>query len=271
MEALKVHLSEEKETLLITLYARAMDFRQERPLLGDRTAEELVRRIDYDFPKLKLSLGDSYAIVIRAKQLDLWTSGFLAEHPDSTVLHLGCGLDSRAIRVDPPRSVRWFDVDYPEVIELRRRLYPEREGYQMIASSVTDPGWLEEVPNDLPVMVLAEGLTPYLTRSSARELFNRLTDRFATGQMAFDVLNRLAGKEVTLKPSLRATGATFGWLVDDPAEIEQLAPRLRLVERTTILGSPWVARMPRGLRVLCRAMSLAPALRNLMQLLRYRF
>jgi O-methyltransferase involved in polyketide biosynthesis len=29
------------------------------------------------------------------------------------VLHLACGLDTRVHRLDPPSSVRWFDVDYP--------------------------------------------------------------------------------------------------------------------------------------------------------------
>jgi hypothetical protein len=37
--------------------------------------------------------------------------------------------------------VRWYDIDQPEVIETRRKLFPQRENYQMIASSVTDPAW----------------------------------------------------------------------------------------------------------------------------------
>jgi len=35
-------------------------------------------------------------------------------------------MDSRVFRVDPPASVQWFDVDYPDVIDLRRSLFPER-------------------------------------------------------------------------------------------------------------------------------------------------
>jgi len=64
------------------------------------------------------------------------------------MLHLGCGLDSRVYRIDPPASVRWFDVDYPEVIALRRHLYPERAGYRVIGSSLADLSWLAEVPGD---------------------------------------------------------------------------------------------------------------------------
>ena len=89
---------------------------------------------------------------------------FSDRHPDAVVLHLGCGLDSRVFRLDPPATVQWFDVDQPDVIELRRKLYSDRDGYQMIASSVTDPAWLESIPADRPVLVVAEGLLMYSPR-----------------------------------------------------------------------------------------------------------
>lgn len=157
MEAEKVHLTKEKETSLITLYSRALESRSKDPVLQDEAAGEAIRRIDYDFGRLKLRKVLALSIAIRAKQFDLWTSQYLAETPDATVLHLGCGLDSRNFRLNPNASVRWFDVDYPEVIEVRRRLYPERVGYHMIGSSLTDPGFLDEVPTDRPAMIVARG------------------------------------------------------------------------------------------------------------------
>src|SRR5215469_15673988 len=162
MEAEKVHLTKEKETSLITLYSRALHSRSQDPVLRDEAAEEAIGRIDYDFGRLKLRKVEPLSIAIRAKQFDLWTSQFLADTPNATVLHLGCGLDSRVFRLNPNASVRWFDVDYPEVIEVRRRLYPKRANYFMIGSSVTDPGFLDEVPTDRPAMIVAEGVMMYL-------------------------------------------------------------------------------------------------------------
>ena len=66
-------------------------------------------------------------IATRAATFDLLTNRYLADHPDATVLHVGCGMDSRVFRLDPPATVQWFDVDYPDVIDLRRQLFPERE------------------------------------------------------------------------------------------------------------------------------------------------
>ena len=102
MPSEKVHFTKEKETMLITLYARALQSRSERPILRDTWAEEAVQRIDYDFEKLKVGQHAAHLIACRATQLDLWTTHFLAAHPDATVLHLGCGLDSRVYRVAPP-------------------------------------------------------------------------------------------------------------------------------------------------------------------------
>ncbi|MDO8873008.1 MAG: class I SAM-dependent methyltransferase [Methanoregula sp.] len=127
---------------------------------------------------------------MRAKQLDQWTREFLTANPDSTVLNLGCGLDSRILRIDPPASVRWYDIDLPDVIELRRQLYPVRHDYVMIGSSVTEPGWLDGIPADRPVLVVAEGLLQYLSEKDVTALFCRITEKFPKGQF---ILTPIAG------------------------------------------------------------------------------
>src|SRR6185436_1700549 len=127
-----------------------------------RFAADAVACIDFDFKKLKLPKGGEISLPMRALHFDQWTRAFLAANPEATVLHLGCGLDTRVYRIDPGPKVRWFDVDFPDVIALREKLYPERPGYQRIGTSVTDLGWLEAVPGDRPVMVVGEGLFMYL-------------------------------------------------------------------------------------------------------------
>lgn len=124
------------------MYGKALDARTSDPILGDTLADKAVSRLDFDFASLKLPKGASVSLPVRAKHLDDWTREFVAANPECTVLHLGCGLDTRVYRVDPPASVRWYDVDLPEMINLRERLYPERPGYELVASSVTDPALL---------------------------------------------------------------------------------------------------------------------------------
>lgn len=128
-------------TNLVTLYLRAYESRSQRPILNDKAAASAVDRIEYDFKRIhrsSLPASNQYLVALRAKELDDWCADFLHRHPDSVVLHLGCGLDGRAFRLAVPASVLWFDLDQPGVIELRRRLYDETEHYQMIGSSVTE-------------------------------------------------------------------------------------------------------------------------------------
>lgn len=66
----KVTLTREKETLLITLYAKAGERRMPDSLLRDRLAAEAVDRIDYDFTRLKVKRDLMVGMAIRAKTLD---------------------------------------------------------------------------------------------------------------------------------------------------------------------------------------------------------
>ncbi|MFB9930420.1 class I SAM-dependent methyltransferase [Amycolatopsis halotolerans] len=173
--------------MLVTLFLRALDARDPQPILGDRLAAEAVERIDYDWAKLdKPSIVRGRAgVALRARQFDTWAADFLREHPEATVLQMACGMDSRAFRLDPP-GVRWFDVDLPDVIALRRKLYSDGGSYRMIAASVTDSAWLEEIPADRPALILAEGLLMYLREAEVSQLLRRLTGHFPSGALIFD-------------------------------------------------------------------------------------
>jgi methyltransferase (TIGR00027 family) len=266
-----VRLTQEKETLLITLYCRAMESKSTDPILRDAPAEAILDKIDYDFSKLEISRNAQLTTAIRAKQLDLWAQAFIAANPNATVLHLGCGLDSRPYRLTLPAGVRWYDVDYPEVIELRRRLYPEQSGYQMISTSVTEPGWLEAIPADNPALIIAEGLTMYLSEKDVKTLFQRIVAHFPTGQLAFDAYNSLGIRAARNHKSIRATGAVIGWGTDSPRELESWNPRLKFIEEWSFMGADGVNKLPPLPRFMLKLSSLIPKIKNLHRLLRYQF
>lgn len=272
----KVTLTEEKETLLITLYAKAGESRLPDSLLHDRFAAEVVDKIDYDFSRLKVDRNLMIGVAMRAHILDGWARDFLSRHPDATVLHLGCGLDSRVFRIDPPPGVRWFDVDYPEVITLRQRLYPERAGYTLIGSSVTEPNWLDGLPADRPTLIIAEGLFMYLGPDAAPRLLERLTAHFPSGELAFDGFSRLGVRLIMRHRSVRATGASMHWTIEDPHELEIRIPKLKLLTDLTAYDPRGyeprqVARMSWAARLAVRLFAAVPPLGRISRLLRYRF
>lgn len=275
MRGEKAQLTNEQETLLATLYGRALDCRSARPILGDQVAVEAVGRIDYDFSRLKMTTNDAVGVAARGQCLDGASADALSKFREANVLHLGCGLDTRGFRLDPPANVRWYDVDYPEVIELRRRLYAEhvhREGYRMLGSSFVEPGWLEEVPADRPVVVVAEGLVQYLKEDDFVALLGRITGRFPAGRIGFDAWNSLAARLAPFQRQLRATGAKVaGWGIDDPQELPRLVPRLEFESAMTFADIPELDRLSGAYRVVIGLVGRIPAVRNLGRILRYRF
>ncbi len=90
----KARLTGEKATLLMPLYAKALDSRSKHSILHDEKADGIVKMIDYDYEKLE-HFGNGNVLVVRARQLDEWVKEFLRSNPNVVVLNLGCGLDTR--------------------------------------------------------------------------------------------------------------------------------------------------------------------------------
>jgi O-methyltransferase involved in polyketide biosynthesis len=280
MTRFKVGLTDAMETSLIMLYGLAMDARAEPTILGDTMAAEAFDKVDYDFTRLNSPLVSSRSMRIkvasRAKHFDTWTTEFLTAHEQATVLQLGAGLDPRVWRVDPGPGVRWYDIDYPGVVEARHKLFPERANYQMIASSVTDAEWLERIPTDRPVLVVAQGLTMYLHPAEGHALFRRITDRFPRGAVAIDTHNWLGVRGVN-----KMLKRTFGtpllhWAINDAHELERVNPRLRCTDAVSSLSPALLDELPpgsipRGSKLSAQLAQLIPVVRDISLFARYEF
>ncbi|MGW4797721.1 class I SAM-dependent methyltransferase, partial [Nonomuraea sp. NPDC004297] len=222
---------------------------------------------------------DAATLALRGRELDRWTTEFVRAQPgEVTVLHLACGLDTRAHRLGPPPSARWVDVDFPDVIDLRRRLLPEPGGdYRMIGASVTDEGWLEEVPADRPTVVVCEGLTMYLHEEEGRRLIRSVCARFPSGQLLFDCFSkrliRYAGKMSWLGMGIapRAVLESWHWGIDDPHELETWQDGLEYVDDLYVVDVPDLGKLPAAARIGLRLSAHAPGGRDAGRLVRYRF
>ncbi|MCV7438636.1 class I SAM-dependent methyltransferase [Mycobacterium seoulense] len=257
--------------MLATLYAKALDADFPKPILGDRYAKEVVERIDYDWKKTTITARRAPSVTTRSAHFDRWTRKFLAAHPRSVVLHLGCGLDSRFFRLQPGPDVEWYDVDYPEVAALRAQLYPSRDHYRIVAASVTDPAWLAEVPADRPALMIGEGLTMYLTEQDGTALLRRVVERFGSGELQFDAFNWLGIKSQWLNTVVRRSGSTLHWVINGPEDIIGAVPTVRLLAWERWFESDTFPQLPRSARVMGKVMSLVPAVANMAQYHRYAF
>lgn len=260
----KVTLTKEQATLLIPLHAKG----EENPIFDDPKARQILASVQYDFAALNIPAKTAVTLRIRASQLDRYARAFLRERPRALVLHLGCGLDSRCLRVEHPQAL-WYDLDMPDVIDLRRRFYSESDSYHMLASSVTAPGWLDAIPTGLPTLVIAEGLLMYLRESEVRDLFLRLRQKFPGAHIAFDAFSLITVRRISAHPSLQKTGASIHWGIDQVREIETWANGITLNEEWFFSQSPDIARLSWPWRFMFRLAAGIPAARNAQRLLYY--
>ncbi|MDX3226302.1 class I SAM-dependent methyltransferase [Streptomyces sp. ME19-01-6] len=186
-----VRLSRVPETLLWNLYHRAHEARQPRTVLHDPKAIELVDRLDYPFEK---TFGRPHPLLaqgqaLRVRTFDAAVQAFLADHPAGTVVNLAEGLETQFWRVDNGRA-HWLGVELPETAELRRTLLPDTKRRRVLAQSVLDLSWMDEVDTEHGVLITAQGLLMYLRPREVRELINACAERFRGGALVFDAVPR---------------------------------------------------------------------------------
>lgn len=268
MPAAPTTLTAEQQTLFIPLYSKAVESRRPNPILRDAKAEAIIAEVGYDFGRLRVPARSRITLAMRAKRLDEVTRAFAGRHERLVVLHLGCGLDSRVLRVGAANA-RWYDVDFPEVIGLRRAFYQERDGYAMVGSPLGEHGWIEPLPAGLPAIIVAEGVLMYLREPEVRALLEALRARFPTGELAFDAFSGAALRRIQRHPSLRQTGAQVVWGLDDPGAVAGWLPGARLVEEWSFTQSPDIAKLALGYRLAFRLAHRFAAARRAHRILRY--
>jgi O-methyltransferase involved in polyketide biosynthesis len=185
----KVELGGVAETLLWTLYHRAVEARRpDAVIFEDPLAVELVDRIEYPFAeRFGAPAGLPQLQALRAKCFDHELRRFLAAHPDGTVIALGEGLETQFWRVDNGR-VRWVTVELPEVVALREQLLPVSERQRLRPESALDLGWLEEIEPGGDTLITAQGLLMYLEPAQVHDLIRVCAERLGGGTLVFDAV-----------------------------------------------------------------------------------
>lgn len=211
------------ETLLIPLWARAVETERGDPIVRDPKAVEICKSLDYDFGKFGEAWMTQTGIAVRTKLFDEAVQERIAGNPDAVFINLGAGLDTRFDRVDNGR-IRWYEVDLPEVIEIRRHFFTETDRRRFISRSITDFTWIEEVcPSDSVPLLIAEGLLMYFDEREVRAIFKMLAGSFRGAEMIFEILTPLAvgmGRFDQCVSKVGGGKAEFKWSLPDCREIE---------------------------------------------------
>lgn len=205
------------KTLYIPLYGKAF-VSKKGIFLNDKKAEEIWEAEGFKLRGKAASKWLAYYMGVRSAVFDEWVREKISEVPRAVVIHVGCGMDSRVLRVGGDRCV-WYDVDFPEVIEERRRYFSETDSYKMIAGDVRDDAWLDCIKGDTAIVVM-EGVSMYLTVEEMRGFTESLCARFKSLSLLVDAYTKLAARLSRQGNPVNTVGVREVYGIDSPNEYE---------------------------------------------------
>lgn len=236
------------KTLYIPLYGKA--YVSTRGLiLRDPKAEQIWASEGFPLRGKAASKWLAYDMGMRAAVIDRWVESRLEAEPEAVVLHLGCGMDSRAERVKR-QGQSWFDVDFPDVIRERERYYSRTDGYRMLGSDIRIPGWLEEIPGGTGIVVM-EGVSMYLKPEELTELLGGLKAHFDRLYLLMDCYSSFAARASRYKNPVNDVGVTEVYGLDDPRTLER-GTGLSYVREHEMTPETMIRQLPRGQQAIFR-------------------
>ena len=225
-------LNNESKTLFIPLLGKAIMSKQGL-FLKDIKAEEIISKTYYDFKSLKQSKWLSMYMSLRALLIDELCNKYISKNPNLTIIHLGCGLDSRCLRVNNNYNI-WYDIDYENVINLRKEFYETNSKYKMIGSSVLDYKWLSEINASKNILIIAEGLTMYLEKEEIKELLYKINKKFKNVYLIFDAYTNKGVKGSKIKNPVNKMNAQIRYGFNNTQEFLLLNPNLKHIKTHSI-------------------------------------
>lgn len=206
------------KTLYIPLYGKALVSKM-GILLQDPKAEEIWQAGGFPLKGKSRSKWLAYNMGMRSAVFDRWLAEKLEKHPKAVVLHLGCGMDSRVLRLSA-HADHWFDVDFPDVIAERRRYFSETPQYRLIGSDIRELNWLNTVPGGGHGLLVMEGVSMYLRPEELKTILEAISRHFSTLDILMDSYTVFAARATKYKNPINDVGVTQVYGLDDPRDLE---------------------------------------------------
>ena len=217
------------------------------PMIGRIYASENFPDILYDKQALFLKKKLSESILWNGKQtqytclasasrsanMDRFIQDFLERKPDGAIVQLGCGLETTFYRNDNGKT-RWYEVDLPDVIALRKSLLPERKEDVLITADAFTDVWIcqiREQAGDRPLLVTAGGLFYYFNEKKVLSLM-RMLQAYGDIEIVFDAVNK-SGMSMMQRKWMKQVGhedaKMFFYVESADALVEEIGGRAKVL------------------------------------------
>lgn len=198
---MKYHIEKNtvQETLVIPLYGRKICTELYPNLYQDKTAANLMEKIDYDFSLLEAQAKKTMyrfgflEVAMRQNDLAIEVNDYLKDHPEAAVVNLGCGLDDTGRKCDNGQC-KIYNLDFESVINVRNELLPAGEREENIACDLNDTEWFSKIDASGGAVFFASGVFYYFLNEQVKTLVTKMAAAFPGGKLVFDAANKKASK-----------------------------------------------------------------------------
>ena len=239
--------SQIEETMLFTLYGRALYSMNPDNGYKDEEAEQLLMLIDVNLEELKKEFGvvNQIGCAARASTIEVIIKEYIQSNPQATIVNIGAGLDNTFNRVDNG-SITWYNLDLPEAVRFRKKFLLDSDRNITIAKSVFDYSWIEDIKFDLKkgIFLFAVGVFPYFTHFQIEEIFRIFPEKFPRGEIIFDAVSKrgmnLINKKIRKKKKRgEKTDIEMLSYINKPEDL------LKITNKVQIIGDfPFYAKIP---------------------------
>lgn len=170
------------DTALWVAAYRAQESKRADALFNDPFADLLIGNMgELIALKTQGSRYTAWSVVIRTLIIDEFIENLLSKNID-TVVNLGAGLDTRPYRLNMNSDLRWIEVDFPKIIDLKNEKLKEAQPkchLERLSLDLSDENIRDQFLNDVArtsnnVLVITEGVVPYLSNDDAHSLVSAL-------------------------------------------------------------------------------------------------
>ena len=211
-------MNEVNKTLYIPLFGKSY-VSKKGIILDDKKAEEIWKNENFKLKRKSKSKWLAYYLSMRSAVFDLWVKEKNQQYQDCIILHLGCGLDSRFLRIKSANI--WFDVDFPSVIEERKLHYIEKENYKMLSADIKEPSFINSLPQANTAIIILEGVSMYIENKNLQTTLAKLSEKFSNLSVLVDCYTPFAVKMSKLKNPIKEVGIKQVFGIKHPSVLEK--------------------------------------------------
>jgi O-methyltransferase involved in polyketide biosynthesis len=207
------------KTLYIPLFSKAF-VSKKGIILSDKKAEEIINKEKVSLKGKAKSKWLAYFMAMRAKVFDEWVVSKVKTNSNAIILHFGCGLDSRVERLKIENNL-FIDIDFPAVIEEKKRYFLESENYKMIAVDVREDNLFSLLPHSENVVAIFEGISMYLTNDELKNILVSLSKKYKNLSVLLDCYTTFGAKMSKIKNPVKSVGVKEVYGLKDHKVLEE--------------------------------------------------